>query len=167
LYKKEKEMYKDVCEWLRIRLNNKFKKAKKIIVADTSDKVLSKWLFEIKCHQFFPDYQTYDIQVDVTGVILEKNKASLAFVECKLDKMNLRDLSQLIGYSKVACPVISILLSPRGLSDSMNLLFNVFRRNDILFYAPRKFIVIARWDETKKEVDMSSLIPKGSSHVLI
>jgi len=167
LYKKEKEMYEDVCEWLKNTLNNKFKKAERITVADTSEKVLSKWLIEMGFHKFFPDYQTYEIQVDVTGVILEKDQANLAFVECKLDKMNLRDLSQLIGYSKVARPAISILLSPKGLSDSMNLLFNVFRRNDILFYSPKRFILIARWDETRKEIDMSSLIPKGSSHILI
>jgi hypothetical protein len=163
LYKNEKGMYPDVCLWLKKMLQSKFKNAK-ICVEDTSKKVLSKWLLEKGFHNFFPDYQTYEVEVDVTGVILKPGKeAHLGFVECKLGKINLRDLSQLLGYSKVASPLYSIILSPKGISQSLNLLFNVARRNDVLYYSANRHIFIAKWEEKKKEIDISTIIPKGAS----
>jgi len=162
LYKNEKEMYPSVCLWFKKMLQSKFKNAR-IHVEDTSKKVLSKWLLEKGFHSYFSDYQTYEVEVDVTGVIMESGKeAYLGFVECKLGKINLRDLSQLLGYSKVVLPLYSIILSPKGVSHSLNLLFNVARRNDILYYSLDRHIFITRWDERKKEIDFSTIIPKGS-----
>ena len=152
-------MYPHVRSWLEKILQSRFKRAK-ILVADTSKKVLSRWLFEKGYHKHFKDYSTYEIEVDVTGVI-ETEKTELAFVECKLNKITLRDLSQLLGYSKVALPLFSIIASPKGISDSMNLLFNVSPRNDVLYYTDNKHIVIGKWDETRREIDQSSIIPKG------
>jgi len=159
LYREEKEMYPHVRSWFEKVLQDKFKRAR-ILVADTSKKVLSKWLFEKGYHRHFKDYSTYEIEVDITGVI-ESEKTELAFVECKLNKITLRDLSQLLGYSKVAIPLLSIILSPKGISDSMKLLFNVSRRNDVLYYADNKYIVIGKWNETRKEIDQTSIIPRG------
>jgi hypothetical protein len=88
-------------------------------------------------------------------------RARLALVECKLEKINLQDVSQLLGYSKVALPLASIIISPEGISDSINLLFNVHRRDDILSYGQDGCIRIARWIESKKDIDMHTLIPKG------
>jgi hypothetical protein len=162
LYKSEKEIYPDVCSWFKKILQNKFKNAK-ICVEDTSKKLLSKWLVEKGFHKFFPDYQIYEVEVDVTGAIVKSSKeAHLGFIECKLGKINLRDFSQLLGYSKVASPLYSIILSPRGVSQSLNLLFNVARRNDILYYSNDRHIFITRWDELKKGIDYSTIIPKGA-----
>ena len=161
MYAEEKDMYPHVRAWLDRVLKSKFKDAK-VRVGDTSKKVLSRWLFEHEYHKLFPEYSTYEIEVDVTGVIEKESSASLAFVECKLKKITLRDLSQLLGYSKVANPVISLIVSPAGVSDSLNLLFNVNRREDILTYNSGSKILIGRWDAPKKELDPSSTIPKGS-----
>jgi hypothetical protein len=154
-------MYPDVCVWFKKLLEQKFRDAK-IRVEDTSRKVLSKWLVETGFHNFFADYQTYEIEVDVTGVIEKSNEAYLGFVECKLDKITLRDLSQLLGYSKVALPLYSIIVSPKGISQSMNFLFNIARRNDILFYSTDRHILIGKWNEKRRELDISSIIPRGS-----
>jgi hypothetical protein len=163
LYKNEKEMYPDVCLWFRKVLHDKFKNAK-ICVEDTSKRVLSKWLLDKGFHNYFPGYQTYEIEVDVTGVVLKSNKeAYLGFIECKLDEISLGDFSQLLGYSKVALPFYSIILSPKGISQSLNLLFNIARRNDILYYSKDRHIFIATWLEKKKEIDFSTIIPKGVS----
>jgi hypothetical protein len=53
-------------------------------------------------------------------------------------------------------------LLPEGILDAINLLFNTHRRNDILSYGDNGFIRIARWDESKRDVDMRTLNPKGS-----
>jgi len=160
MYRKESDMYPEVAGWLKHLLTQKFK-GSSIIVQDTSKKVLSKFLFEKGLHGKFPDYQTYEIQVDVTGVVDNGKTARLALVECKLEKINLRDVSQLLGYSKVALPLVSIVISPEGISDSINLLFNVHRRDDILSYGQDGYIRVAKWIESKKDIDMQALIPKG------
>jgi aldehyde:ferredoxin oxidoreductase len=163
MYKNEKEMYPDVCSWFRKLLQDKFKDAE-ICVEDTSRKVLSKWLLEKGFHTYFSDYQTYEIEVDITGIIRKStNENYLGFIECKIGKITLRDLSQLLGYSKVALPKYAIILSPKGVSQSLNLLFNINRREDILRYSPdNKHIFITTWLEEKKEIDFSTIIPKGS-----
>jgi hypothetical protein len=155
-------MYSDVCSWFKRILENKFKDAK-ICVEDTSKKILSKWLLDKGFHDYFPDYQTYEIEVDVAGVIKKSEKeAYLGFIECKLGRINLRDVSQLLGYSKVALPLYSIILSPKGISKSLNLLFNVARRNDILYYSVDRHIVITNWDGRKRGIDFTTIIPKGT-----
>ena len=161
LYTLEKQMYPDVCTWFKKMLKQKFKDAS-IHVEDTSEKVLSKWLVEKGFHNFFSDYQTYEIEIDVTGIIEKYNEAHLGLVECKLGRITLRDLSQLLGYSKVALPLYSLIVSPKGISRSMNLLFNVAGRNDVLYYSSNKHIIIGKWNEKRQEVELSSIIPKGS-----
>ena len=154
-------MYPYVSAWFKKILRERFKDAK-VYVEDTSKKVLSKWLVEKGFHNLFPNYQTYEIEVDVTGIVEKSDEAHLGLVECKLSRITLRDLSQLLGYSKVALPWYSVILSPRGVSRSMNLLLNVARRNDILYYSTDRNIIIGKWNERRQELDLSSLIPKGT-----
>ena len=151
-------MYPHVCAWLRNALFRKYMGAE-VTVENTSKKILSRWLYEKNLHRHFKGYECFEIEVDVTGVAIDKERVHIAFVECKLDSITLRDLSQLLGYSKVAQPSLSIILSPRGLSHSLNLLLNVFRRYDILEYGHDRPIIIGRWDCARAEVDLSSIIP--------
>lgn len=160
-YENEAEMYPDVVKWFRKILSSRYPRSG-ISVYDTSKVVLSRFLFEKRLHTLFPDYQTYEVEVDITGIIRRDDGASLSFVECKLNKIKLRDLSQLIGYSKVVNPETAIILSPAGISDSINFLFNVHRRDDILYYGKNRFIRIARWLKTKQDIDYANLLPKGS-----
>ena len=159
--RKEKDMYPAVCKWLRNILRSKYKKAE-IYVFDTSNVTLSKFLVKRRYHRFFKAYQTYEIQVDITGVIKSRKRIDLAFVECKLKKISLKDLSQLLGYSKVAFPLFSMIISPAGMSRSLDLLFNVWRRYDILYYGKDKHLLIGKWDSDRREVDPSSIIPRGA-----
>jgi len=160
-YENEKSMYPDVVKWFRKILASKFPNSS-IFVYDTSNIVLSKFLLDRRLHKFFPNYQTFEIEVDITGIVRSRDDANLGFVECKLNKISLRDVSQLLGYSKVAQPVFSLILSPAGFSDSINFLFNIHRRDDILYYEKDKLIHIAKWLESKQDIDYASLLPKGS-----
>jgi len=163
-YENEAAMYPDVIKWLKRILTHSYPDTD-VNVYDTSKVILSKFLLEKKLHTAFPYYQTYEIQVDITGVIRSKDFVKLVFVECKLNKINLRDLSQLLGYSKVANPRLSIILSPAGFSDSINFLFNVHRRIDILYYNKNHFIRIAKWLKTRQDIDYANILPKGSTIV--
>lgn len=154
-------MYPHICLWLKNVLLRKYRNAN-IIVEDTSKKVLSRWLYDHNFHKYFKDYQSFEIEVDVTGIAITEKEAHMAFVECKLTKITLRDLSQLLGYSKVAMPSLSLILSPSGITDSMNILLNIFRRYDILRYNADKYIIIGKWDSSRNEPDIPSLIPKNA-----
>lgn len=88
----------------------------------------------------------------LTGVILLNDKAELAFVECKLSKITLKDVSQLLGYSKVACPVHSFIISPKGMSNAVSYLLQTLRRYDILAYSENRKIRVGSWDESKGDI---------------
>lgn len=162
MYKDEEAMYPHVAAWLDRLLKGKFPRSE-VIVGNTSKKVLSRFLFDKGLHSRFSEYQSYEIHADVTGVAYDERNTRLGLIECKFNKITLRDISQLLGYSKVANPVLAIILSPAGISDSMNLLFNSYGRHDVLSYGDTRAIHVAQWIESKQDIDMQTLIPPGGS----
>ncbi len=158
-YLNEHAMYPEVCEWLQGVWKSRFPKSARV-VADTSRMTLSNYLEQEGLTELFPDYQTYEINVDVTGVVKRRNPA-LAFVECKLSVLTLRDISQLLGYSKVAKPIYAILVSPAGMSKALTLLLQVYRRYDVLEYSEQTRLKIGVWDAVRKTVDPATVIPIG------
>jgi hypothetical protein len=156
----EKEIYPQIVQWLSKYLKSHYKKSK-IIVKDTHTIALSKFLKVIGMDKKFPEYTAYDIKVDVTGVISSFNKTHLVFVECKINFIKLLDVGQLLGYSLVAKPIFSFLVSPKGISDSLHNLLKIYGRYDILKYDKERSIKIAKWDINKKEPLWDSLLPPG------
>ncbi len=154
-------MYPDVCAWLQEALKAKFPKSA-IRVADTSRVTLGRFLEQEGLTDIFPEYQTYEINVDVTGVV-QRKMPGLLFVECKLTTLKLRDVSQLLGYSKVAKPIYSILLSPAGISQALTHLLKIHFRYDVLEYAEGKRLILGVWDSSRKLIDPATLIPSGAT----
>jgi len=165
MYSSEKEMYPDVLKWLKRILKHNVKRSKILRVYDTSTTNLATLIMRENLARYFDDeFVTYDIKVDITGIVVKgNNKAELIFVECKLNKITFRDFCQLLGYSIVAKPRYSIIISPRGVSDSLRTLITSFNRRDILKYAAGREIALAKWDETKKDLDYMTIIPRGWS----
>jgi len=159
-YKNEKQIYPEVIKWLDETLKEKYKK-RKVFVYNTSEYYLHKFISTKKMQSYFPDYLTYEIQVDITGIIISDDNACLVFVECKLKPISLKDISQLIGYSKVALPLHSIIISPSGMSRSVKILLNTHNRVDVLEYTNGKKIKVAKWAPMRKSIDISTIIPKG------
>ena len=148
-------MYPDIVEWLKINLKQKFgKKALKITVLDTHDSDLSNFIMSLSYQKFFPEFSTYKIRQDITGFVEYKDRVDLVFVECKNTSLSLIHLSQLIGYSCIALPIYSILLSPQGMGQTLNKLLKNYNRSDILEFRPNKTIHVIKWDKSKRCVDM-------------
>jgi hypothetical protein len=160
MYSNEIEMYPDIIKWLKKNLDGKFgKTANKIIVLDTHDSDLSNFIIQLKYQKFFPEFSTYKIRQDITGFIEYENKVDLVFIECKNTFLSLSHLSQLIGYSCIALPIYSILLSPQGMGTTLNKLLKAFGRKDILEFRPNRKIQVAKWDFQKQDIDfMKSVI---------
>lgn len=160
MYKNESQMYPEVKMWLNRLLSSSHKKGK-IEVFNTSNISLWKFLKKKRYDGYFDNYITYEIRVDVTGIVIKKEKAFLSFVECKMGPISLKDVSQLIGYSKVAMPEYAIIISPKGVSRCLNYLLRSYNRYDILDYGNGRKVKIGVWDSTKKEIDIRSILPPG------
>ena len=159
MYNNEIEMYPDIIFWLEKKLKGKYgKEAKKITVLDTHDSDLLNFIIKLKYQKFFPEFTTYKIRQDITGFIEFNDKVELVFVECKNGKLSLINLSQLIGYSCIALPVISILIAPQGMGTTLNKLLTSFNRTDILEFRPNRKIQVLKWDYNKKDIDQMNSI---------
>ena len=160
MYDKENEMYQPTIEWFAQYLSSYHKKAS-VKVFDTSQVSLLRFLERNNYHHLFQDYITYDIQVDITALVKTKKRAFLSFIECKLKPITLKDISQLLGYSRVAYPLYSLIISPSGISKSVHYLLKTFNRYDVLEYAKGKSIRVAKWNIERNEISTPSLIPPG------
>ena len=159
-YAFERQMYPEVMAWLKRALRDIRPRAD-VTTYDTSTVALRRFLEDNGLQEFFPQYQSYDIHVDVTGVVRTKREAHLAFVECKLNQIALRDLSQLLGYSRVAAPIYAIILSPAGIGAAMTYLLRTYGRFDVLEYGKGRRLKVATWDADRREVRIPTLIPPG------
>jgi len=156
----EKEIYPHIVNWLSNYLTAHYKTAE-IIVEDTHRINLSDFLVRISMQDKFLEFAAYDIKVDVTGIISHSKKADLVFVECKMRPIRLLDVGQLLGYSLVAKPIHSFLLSPEGVSDPLHKLLKIYGRYDILKYGKEFTLNIVKWDIRKKEPLWATLLPSG------
>jgi hypothetical protein len=162
--KDEKEMYAPVSAWLKRFLVGLYGRQWEVETYVTFRQNLSYFLSSIEKSALFPEAPCYDIKIDVTGILKKRSppiSGHLAFVECKFGEANILGLSQLLGYSRIAKPLHSFLISLEGPSESIRKLLEHHRRWDILEYEINKKIVICKWDETRNEIDASSILPPG------
>lgn len=156
-------MYKDVIPWFLRFLKDRYKKAT-VKVFNTSRIKLWRLIEKQNFQHHFPDYQSYEINVDITGIIENPKKTfkkyDLAFIECKLGIINLKDIGQLWGYSIVANPLISLIISPQGISKALQHLF-ANGRYDLLSYGEGKKMRIVQWCESRKDIVPKTYIPPG------
>ena len=169
-YKREQDMYPDVAAWLEEYLKGRHRRSR-VKVFDASRKSLSRIISDIGIQdQMPPEWVSWDIQVDIVGIILQKRKTEIALVECKNATLSLRDLSQLLGYSLIANPLYSFLLSPQGPSDSLRTLLKTFNRIDVLryHYSQGKLpqaIIIGQWVKETKSLDWGSVITDDPAYL--
>lgn len=157
---KEQHLYEDVRVWLSTRLLSLFPSSK-AEVFDTSRVKLSNFLARRGLTEAFPGSEAFEIEVDITGVVRRGSKAALALVECKVPPITLKDVGQILGYSRVALPVLSLIISPAGTSGSLNMLLNGYNRVDLLEYGDGRRLKVATWDLARKQVDPSTVFPPG------
>lgn len=157
----EIELYEPMRIWLQQYLEDKYKNSE-IITVDAHAKTLDSFLQEYGVLEYYPLTVGLDIQIDVLGIIKQKNKVSLVFIEAKKTQLNLHDLGQLWAYCKLCDPLEAFLLSSHGLG-SLNKLFNNLLREDLLDFGDGKLIKkmkVGKWNIMTNSIDYNSLIPK-------
>ena len=156
--KQEIALYPSMLKWLQMYLENKHPKAV-IKTYDVHSVDLSDFIQRNKYTKYFPEYATYKIRVDLLGVILEKDKCNLVFVEVKDTPLSLINLSQLLGYCKILRPEFAFLISPKGLAKPLSQLLVHFNRLDILEFDKNKFVRVAKWNPARNAIEIDSIIP--------
>lgn len=161
-YAAEQLMYPEVREWLKNFLQQRHRRCE-VCVLDTSRLPVYRALRSLEISGLPSDWVSWDVRVDVLGIITSERAVQLALVECKNSAITLTHLSQLLGYCRVVQPEYAFLLSPMGVSSMLKRLLATYRRKDILQYqlnAKRtlRSIVVARWDRTAKSLDYASVI---------
>lgn len=162
-YKSEKDMYPDVHQWLEAFLKDRFRQAK-IDVHILAHTPISRFLRTYNRGNFPGEWVTWNIKVDVVGFVHHPNlQTNLAFVECKNTKLTLAHLSQLLGYSRIAQPLYSFLISSVGFSASLVSLLQHYQRRDVLEYhwetgkMPGQ-VIVAQWEMTSRNLNRHTMI---------
>lgn len=164
-YQNELQMYPDIVRWLSTFLQDKYSDSE-VEVHDTHTSVLNEYIQRHGLQKYFPTnmWQTYEIKVDITAFIKSDFHLGVVFAECKTIPISLTHISQLLGYSRVALPLTSYLISTKGPSDLVRALLLRYDRTDILEYhwpkgeVPKR-ITIAKWDISSQDIDHSTVIP--------
>lgn len=147
--------------WLQQYLEEKYKGAN-VITIDSHARTLDVFLEQYNIVDYYPQAIGLDIQIDVLGIIINKGKPQIAFIEAKKTQLNLHDLGQLWAYCKLCEPIEAFLLSSNGLG-SLNKVLNNLNRQDLLDFGDGKTIKkmqIGKWDLMLQSIDYKTLIPK-------
>src|SRR5437870_601001 len=112
----EREMYPPVRNWLE-RLLKQRHRASRVAVFDSAQRSLARIIDQQDLGaNLRPEWRSWEIFVDVVGFAVTAQTTHLALVECKLAPINIRDLSQILGYCYVALPAHAYILSPASVS---------------------------------------------------
>ncbi len=155
----EKLLYPYISEWLNKYLSTKYKNVN-IAVYDSHSINLSRLLQTKSIHTYFPEFDTFEIKVDITAIITVKTKTDLVFIEVKSNPITLKDVGQLLGYCRVAKPIEAFLISPKNMSTALFNLLIKYGKTDILEF-DRNVIKIVKWNNESNDIDYSSIIPRG------
>lgn len=162
-YKSEKDMYPDVCRWLEAFLKDRFRQAE-VDARALPHTPISRFLSTYDRGSFPGEWVTWNIKVDVVGFVHHPNRSTdMVFVECKKNRLTLADLSQLLGYSRIARPLYSFLISPAGFSRSLVALLDEYHRHDVLVYhsedgkLPRQ-VIVAEWEMATCNLNRHTMI---------
>lgn len=158
---KEFELYEPMRTWLQQYLEDKYK-GSTVITIDSHARTLDLYLEQNGIADYYSQAIGLDIQIDVLGIVINKGKPNIAFIEAKKTQLNLHDLGQLWAYCKLCEPIEAFLLSSAGLG-SLNKVLNNFNRQDLLDFGSGKTIKkmqVGKWDLTTKSIDYKTLTPK-------
>lgn len=158
---KEFELYEPMRAWLQKYLEDKYKGAE-VITIDAHARTLDFFLEEQGVIDCYPQSIGLNIQIDVLGIVKQKRRKGLVFIEAKKTQLNLNNLGQLWAYCRLCDPMEAFLLSSAGIG-SLNKIINNLGRIDLLNFGDGKTIKsmkIGKWDIGSNNIDYKTLVPK-------
>lgn len=96
-----------------------------------------------------PNYSSFDFKPDLLGILQLKenpNIVELVFVNRSASSLSLKEIGEIICYSRIASPKEAFLISPKALANEVNLiLLDRSMQANILSYND-KFVKIGKFD---------------------
>jgi hypothetical protein len=158
---KEFELYEPMRIWLQKYLEEKYK-GSRIITIDAHARTLDVFLEQCDIIDYYPQTIGLDIQIDVLGIVFNRDKVNIVFIEAKKTQLKLHDLGQLWAYCKLCDPIEAFLLSSSSVGSLNKILINLSRQ-DLLDFGDGKKIKkmqVGKWDLVTNSIDFKTLIPK-------
>ena len=108
-----------------------------------------------------PDYASFEFKPDVLGILVNKtNKdVKLVFLNRSISAISLKEIGELICYSRLAKPIESFLVSTKGLPNEVNLLLLDKDNEKRILSFDSNFVKIFRFDTEKDSIDQKSIYP--------
>ena len=159
--KKEVELYEPMRNWLQQYLECKFPAAS-IQSIDAHARALDYYLEKAGIDSEYPQAIGLDIQIDILGLVKQRHRTDLYFIEAKKTELTLRDLGQLWAYCKLCDPKEAFLLSSLGLG-SLNKILKNLSREDLLEFGDGRLIKkmrVAKWDISRSSLDYNTIVPR-------
>ena len=110
-----------------------------------------------------PNYSSFEFKPDVLGILINKlnKETKLIFLNRTTLATSLKEIGEIICYSRLAKPLESFLVSLRGLPNGVNLLLlDKEKERSILFFDEEKFVILFRYDIEKESIDPNSVYPR-------
>ena len=96
-----------------------------------------------------PNYTSFDFKPDLLGILQSKedsNIVKLIFVNRSPNSLSLKEIGEIICYSRIANPEEDFLISPKALANEVNLiLLDKTTQTNVLSYGD-KFVKIGKFD---------------------
>ncbi|MCW1294229.1 MAG: hypothetical protein QXP07_00085 [Candidatus Parvarchaeum sp.] len=154
----ENDLYPAIEEWLNRYLREKYPKYQVETTYKSSTHTLENMLREygIRLSRAY----LLNIKIDIIGILKDKNREELVFVEVKDALLTLKDLGQLWGYTQLINPIESFLISSKGLGILAEI-YTTLNRRDLFVYGTKheKTMKAAVWSAASRSIDYSTLIP--------
>ena len=112
-----------------------------------------------------PGFSSFDFKPDILGILKNKKtrKIELVFLNRSTNAISLKEIGEMLCYSKISQPILSFIASPKGLPNEVNLLLlNKERENQLLSYSSTNKIIIFKWNSQKNYLDLNSIFPLES-----
>lgn len=156
----ESDLYPQIEKWLNNYLTDKYPKFHVETTYRSASRKLESVLREYGLK--FSHTLFLNIKVDLLGMLRNKEKEELVFVEVKDAQLTLKDLGQLWGYTQLLNPLESFLISSIGLG-TLNELYYTLNRRDLFVYGSKRERIMraAVWLKDNGSLDYGSMVPRS------
>ena len=155
---KEKDLYPQINSWFKEYLIDKYPNFYIKTTFETSTKALDVVLNKFDIH--FSHLTDLSIKIDIVGILTNKktHKIKLVFIEVKDEDLTLKDLGQLWGYTMIADPLESFLITSTDFGI-LHKILNIHKRLDLLNYGKNKNMKIVKWNSDTNCIEYNTMIP--------
>lgn len=105
-------------------------------------------------------YSFLDFRPDILGILENKGKTELVFLNRSVSALSLKEIGELQCYSRLAKPLFSFIISPKGLASEVALLLlNKEIQKALLCYDKNKFITTFKLNIDDLSIEKTSMYP--------